>query len=160
MKHFPISHLGKPSHLLFSLLLAGLSTTALAEVQIQDAWVRAAVPGQPATGAFMRITASSDSKLTAVSSPVAAAAELHEMSMKGDVMSMKAVSSIALPAGKTVSLDSHGYHIMLINPKQPIEAGGSVPLTLTIEDAKGEQTSVKVDAPVRPLNSDEHDAHQ
>ncbi|WP_409278917.1 copper chaperone PCu(A)C [Pseudomonas defluvii] len=157
MKNFPAIGLCKANHLVFGLLLACLSAAALAEVKVEDAWVRAAVPGQSATGAFMRITASTDSKLIAASSPIAGNVELHAMHMKGDVMSMVRVGSIELPAGKTVSLDSHGYHIMLFNPKLPIEAGATVPLTLTVVDDDGTQTSIKVDAPVRPLASGESD---
>lgn len=159
MKSIPSFGLGKGKHLIIGLLLAGFGTAALADVNVtvEDAWVRASVPGQAATGAFMRLTASEDSKLTAASSPVAGTVEIHEMHMKGDVMSMARVASIDLPAGKSVSLDTHGYHIMLINPKAPIEAGATASLTLTVVDGGGKQTSVKVDAKVRPLASGEED---
>ena len=50
-------------------LLAG---TAYAQtVDVKDAWVRTSVPGQKATGAFMKLTAKDGAKLVAASSPVA-----------------------------------------------------------------------------------------
>lgn len=84
--------------LLLTLSLLGLSAQALADTKVDDAWVRATVPGQPATGAFMHITSSTDSKLVDVASPVAKTVQIHQMSMKGDVMSMQRVTSVDLPA--------------------------------------------------------------
>ncbi len=101
----------------------GLSAQALAETRVDDAWVRATVPGQSATGAFMRITADTDSKLVDVASPVAKTVQIHEMSMKGDVMSMQRVNSVDLPAGKPVMLDSDGYHVMFMGLAAQVKEG-------------------------------------
>ncbi|PZU38735.1 MAG: hypothetical protein DI574_08390, partial [Acidovorax sp.] len=57
-----------------ALLLSGL---AHAQVSVQDAWVRATVPQQKATGAFMRLTATQDMRLVGASSPVAGVTEVH-----------------------------------------------------------------------------------
>ncbi|PTV61225.1 MULTISPECIES: copper chaperone PCu(A)C [Pseudomonas] len=159
MKPFALKGLRKTNGLLFGLLLTSFASTALAqvEVKVEDPWVRATVPSQPATGAFMRLTASEDVKLVRVSSPVAAKTELHEMTMKDGVMTMKPLPSLQLPANQPVTLDTHGYHIMLINPKEQIKEGATVSLTLTVVDDAGNETSVKVDAPVRPLASGEDD---
>lgn len=130
-------------------VLSLLSFAAVAQTSVSDAWVRTTVPGQPASGAFMRITADTDSKLLSVSSPVAKDVQVHEMSMKDDVMHMGPVDSVALPAGKTVSLDPDGYHVMLMGLIGQIKAGDQVPLTLTIENAKGERETVDIKAPAR-----------
>ena len=130
-------------------VLSLLSFVAVAQTTVSDAWVRTTVPGQPASGAFMRITADTDSKLLSVSSPVAKDVQVHEMSMKDDVMHMGPVDSVALPAGKTVSLDPDGYHVMLMGLIGQIKAGDQVPLTLTIENASGERETVSIKAPAR-----------
>ena len=52
-------------------LLAGASLSAVAQTRVEDPWVRATVAGQPSSGAFMRITADTDSTLLSVTSPVA-----------------------------------------------------------------------------------------
>lgn len=70
------------------LAMMGLALPALAQTTVSDAWVRASVPHQQSTGAFMTLTADTDSKLLSVASPVAKTVQIHEMSMKGDVMSM------------------------------------------------------------------------
>ncbi|MBO9548549.1 copper chaperone PCu(A)C [Pseudomonas sp.] len=144
---------------LAALVLMGLALPALAQTTVSDAWVRASVPHQPSTGAFMTLTASTDSKLVGVASPVAKTVQVHEMTMNGDVMGMKEVKAVELPAGKPVSLDPNGYHVMLMGLTQQVKEGEKVPLTLTIEDAKGAKETVEVQAEVRPLNADAGGGH-
>jgi hypothetical protein len=110
---------------------------ASAQVDITDAWVRATVQGQKATGAFMNLTAKTDSRLVGVKTDAAAVAEIHEMKMEKDVMRMKRVSVLPLPAGKTVSLKPGSYHVMLMGLKEPLPLDSHVQLTLMFEDAKG-----------------------
>ncbi|MNT96523.1 hypothetical protein D3C72_2386360 [compost metagenome] len=82
------------------------------------------------------------------------------MTMDNDVMGMKQVHSVDLPAGKAVSLDPNGYHVMLMKLKQQIKEGEQVPLTLVIEDAKGQKQTLEVKAPVRALNAEAMHGHE
>ena len=127
-----------------------LSTAALAQtVEVKDAWVRATVQGQKASGAFMQLTAKDGAKLVSVSSPVAGVAEVHEMKMDGDVMKMRAVQGgLDLPAGKAVELKPGGYHVMLMDLKTPLRKDTTVPLTLVFKDSKGVQTTTELKVPV------------
>jgi len=136
---------------LAALGLLGLALPAFAQTVVSDAWVRASVPHQQSTGAFMTITSSSDSKLVGVASPVAKTVQVHEMTMNGDVMGMREVKAVELPAGKPVKLDPNGYHVMLMGLHQQVKEGEQVPLSLTIEDAKGAKETLQVQAEVRPL---------
>lgn len=117
-------------------------------VVIKDAWVRSTVPGQMGTGAFMKITAKAGMKLVGVSSPVAGVGEVHEMKMDGDIMKMRAMPVLDLPAGKTVELKPGGYHVMLMDLKQPLMKDSKVPLTLMFKDAKGVQSKLELNVPV------------
>jgi len=137
--------------LLVALALAAAPVLAHEGAHVKDAWVRATVPQQKATGAFMRLDATLDSKLVGATSPVSAHVEIHEMVMQDDVMKMRQVPSIALPAGQVVELKPGGYHIMLIDLKQQIQAGDQVPLTLVFEHADGRQERIDVQAQARPL---------
>ncbi len=129
------------------------SAWAQAQVKIEDAWVRGTVAQQKASGAFMRLTPSQDTRLVSASSPVAGVVEVHEMAMDKDVMRMRAVPALALIAGKTTELKPGGYHVMLMDLKQPLKAGDTVPLTLVFEDAAKVRTSQTVQAPVRALGA-------
>jgi hypothetical protein len=115
---------------------------------VEGAWVRASVPGQQATGAFMRITAKEPTKLVGASSPAAGTAEVHEMKMEGDVMRMRPAGAIDLPVGKAFELKPGGYHLMLQDLKGPLKAGSTVPLTLVFRDAKGAETRMNLNVPV------------
>ena len=141
-----------------ALSLMGLAFQASAQTKVDDAWVRATVPTQTASGAFMTVTADSDSKLLSVATPIAKDVQIHEMSMQNDVMRMGPVNSVDLPAGKAVKLDPNGYHVMLMGLTGQLKEGESVPLTLTVENAKGEKETVEVKASVRSLtNMEGHD---
>jgi len=134
--------------------LAGLLGAALvaqaqdAAVKVEGAWARASVQGQKASGAFMKLTARDNLRLVSASSPVAGVTEVHEMKMEGDVMKMRAIPGLDLPAGKTVELKPGGYHVMLLDLKAPLAKDSSVPLTLVFKDAKGAESRVQLQVPV------------
>jgi len=140
-------------------LVAASSAHAQVNVTVKDAWVRATVPTQKATGAFMQLQAARDSSFVSVSSPLTPNVEVHEMAMQGDVMRMRQVRSLDLPAGKTVELKPGGYHIMLLNLKGQVKEGDTVPFTLVFEGKDGKRETVEVKAPVRSLTSQARPAH-
>lgn len=129
-------------------LFAFSATAAFAQVEVKDAWARATVPGQKATGAFMKLTAKDGSKLVSASSPAAGVTEVHEMKMEGDVMKMRAIPGLDLPAGKTVELKPGGYHVMLMDLKAPLVKDTMVDVTLVFKDAKGMESKQEVKMPV------------
>jgi len=133
-------------------LVATLALTGSAlyaqTVEVKDAWVRSTVQGQKATGAFMKLTAKDGAQLVGGASPVAGAVEVHEMKMEGDVMKMRAMSALDLPAGKTVELKSGGYHVMLLDLKTALKKDSTVPLTLLFKDGKGVESKVELQLPV------------
>jgi copper(I)-binding protein len=146
--------------ILTASLLSIACSAALAGVTVKDAWVRATVAEQKATGAFMHITAPKAARLVGVRSPVAGVAEIHEMSMNNNVMRMRAIPAIDLPAGKAVELKPGGFHLMLMDLRAPLVDGQTVPLSLIVETADGQRETVEISAPVRPLGAAaSHDHH-
>ena len=130
---------------LFSLQIAAQTAT---DIKIEGAWVRGTAEGQSGTGAFMTLTAKEPMRLVGVASPVAGVAEIHEMKMENDVMKMRSITSLDLPAGKAVEIKSGGYHLMLMDLNQTLKYGATVPVTLTFADAQGKQTKQTVQMPV------------
>lgn len=126
---------------------------AFAQVTVSDPWVRATVPAQEATGAFMRLDTTQDARLVQARSPAAGVVELHEMRMENDVMRMRAVPAIDIPAGKGAELKPGGYHLMLLELKGQMKEGSRVPLTLVIEVRDGRRQTIELDVPVRPLKT-------
>jgi len=137
--------------LLFASLVFAATAAAQAQTTVKDPWVRGTVAGQKATGMFAQVTSASGGKLVSATSPVAGVVEIHEMVMDGSVMKMRAVTALELPAGKAVELKPGGYHVMLMDLKQDLKIGESVPVTLVIEGAGGKRESVEVKAPVKAL---------
>jgi hypothetical protein len=140
-----------------ALVLAGAA--AQAQTTVKDAWVRGTVAQQKATGLFAQITSAAGGRLVSVSSPVAGVVEIHEMTMEGSTMRMRAVPALELPAGRTVKLEPGGYHVMLMDLKQQVRPGDTVPVMLVIEGAGGKRETVEVKAAVRPLTAAAANGH-
>ncbi len=137
--------------ILATLILAAAAVGAQAQttpLAIEGAWARASVQGQSGTGAFMTLTAREPLNLVGASTPVAVTAEVHEMRMEGDVMRMRAIPALELPAGKAVQLKPGGFHLMLTDLKMPLKPGTQVPVTLLLRDAKGETRRQELSVPV------------
>ena len=139
--------------LLVAALAGAAALPSVAQVVVANPWVRGTVAGQKATGAFMELKSATDTSLVSAASPVAGIVEVHEMKMDAGVMRMNAVDKLALPAGKAVELRPGGYHVMLMDLKQTLKEGDTVPVTLTFEDKAGRKQTVEVKAPVRALAS-------
>ena len=141
-----------------ALLTALLAFGAQAQTTVKDAWVRGTVANQKATGMYAQISSAGGGKLVSAASPVAGVVEIHEMAMDGGVMKMRALPALDLPAGKTVELKPGGYHVMMMELKQELRAGETVPVTLVVEGADKKRETVEVKATVRPL-ADSHSKH-
>ena len=145
-----------PKHLITLTVLTALVATAAAahaQTTVTDAWVRGTVAQQKATGLFAQITSVQGGRLLSASSPVVGVVEIHEMKMEGDVMRMRAITDLALPAGKAVALKPGGYHVMLMDLKQQLKAGDTVPVTLVVEAADKKREIVEIKAAVRAVSA-------
>ena len=137
----------------FFALIASVTFAAgaSAQVTVSQPWVRATVPQQTSSGAFMQLSSRTDARLVAVSTPAAGSADIHKMAMEGQTMRMGPVDGIDLPAGKTVSLAPGGYHIMLLDLKRQLKDGDTIALTLVVEDKRKKRQNVTLEVPVKPL---------
>lgn len=129
----------------------GATKSTEAPVSVEGAWIRATVKGQTATGGFMNLQSSQTLTLVGFSAAEAPVAELHEMKMEGDVMRMRALKALPLPAGQTVSLKPGGHHLMLMGLKAPLATGTTVRLTLQLRTEDGRVLSQAVEVPVKAM---------
>jgi copper(I)-binding protein len=136
-----------------AVLIANAAMAAQAQTRVEEPWVRASVPHQPGTGVFMRITSAQGGKLVEARSPVAKVVEIHNMVMVGDVMKMRPIASLDLPAGQTVMLKPGSYHVMLTELNRQVMAGDKVPLTLVVEGRDGKREAIEVVATAIALAS-------
>ena len=116
--------------------------------RVEGAWVRSMVAGQQSAAGYMTLTASEPMQLIGITTPAADTAEVHQMKMEGDIMRMRAVPQLDLPAGQPVELKPGGYHVMLMELKQPLTPGMTIPMTLLLRDAKGVASKLQLKLPV------------
>ena len=120
-------------------------------LSVQHPWVRATVAGQKATGAFMELRASEPLELVGARSPITHVVQVHEMAVDHGVMKMRHLPVLPLPAGQTVSLRPGSYHIMFMDLDKPLAAGSTVPLTLELRNARGQQFQRTLQVPVQAM---------
>lgn len=128
-------------------VLLAVAQGALAAPKVEAAWARPTVKGQPAGGGFLRIDNTggpADRLVGATAGGAATAVELHSMSMEGDVMRMRRVDAIDIPADGKVELKPGGLHLMLVGLGAPLEERTVVPLTLRFEKAGDVQVQMLV----------------
>ena len=145
--------------ILIAALVWAAAGSALAQVNVSSAWVRSTVPGQSGTGAFMTIVSKDGGKLVGAASAVAGVVELHEMAMDNNVMKMRAVPALDLPAGREVQLKPGGYHVMLLDLKRPLKVGEKVQIELRLETRDGKRITQPVEVEVRSTAPGQ-DAHK
>ena len=115
-------------------------------IDIQRPYARATGAGQAVGGGFVKFNnGGAADRLLSARSEVSNSVELHTMRMEGDVMRMRQVDAIELPAGQTVELKPGGLHLMFIGLKGPLKVGESFPVTLKFEKAGEVTVQVKVE---------------
>ena len=124
-----------------------IATAQAQEIIVNDAWIRGVPPSAKTTAAFMTIenTGSEDMILISAACEVTEIVQIHTMEQVGEVMKMKELSNLRVPANGQTSLAPKGYHIMMIGLRRPISEGEVIPLSLNFSDG----SIVNVDAVVR-----------
>ena len=132
----------------FIVILLMFTASAQAQrILVKDAWIRGIPPSAKTTAAFMTIknTGPVEMIIKSAASEIAESVQIHTMEQVGEIMKMKEVGELRVPANGQTVLAPKGYHIMLIGLLGPINEGETIPLSLNFADG----TIVNVDAVVR-----------
>ena len=132
--------------LLLALTVLLAPAAAAAQAMVEMPWARATAPAAQTGAAYMTVTTTVDDRITAVSSPVAANAELHETIEQNGVMKMEARPAMPLTGGKPLTMKPGSFHVMLLGLRAPLKQGDSFRLTMTFEKAPPVTVDVKVEA--------------
>ena len=131
--------------------LAAITVTPLQaaqpSVRIENAWVRPANPGQPATPLYADITSDAPLALVGASSDIAKGAAIFA----GERAIAKPMASLEVPAGAKLRLAPRGTFVELQQTTQLVRTGASVPFTLEFKTADGEPLRVNATAVVRGI---------
>jgi len=150
----------------FLTLTLATSTFAIAAqetVSIENAWVRATIPGQDVGAAYMTFASKQDVTLIRIESDATESVEIHSMSMQNGVMKMRMLETLPIKAGKPYKLEPGGFHLMLFDLKKPLAAGQQVKFELTFKSGNTEFKQ-QIKAPIKTMDSaesssDDHGHH-
>jgi copper(I)-binding protein len=140
------------------LSLALIATPALAQISVEQPWIRATAPGSKIAAGYMVMrNAGAADRLIGAASTSAERVEMHTTVRDGDIARMREVKAYSLPARGQFELKPGGGHLMFVNIKAPFKEGDKVPVVLRFEKA-GE---VKTEFHVGRLGaaSQEHKGH-
>lgn len=129
-------------------------------ISISEAWVRQPPPSAQVAAGYMQIVnhGPGDDRLVAVETDAAGRVEIHEMEEVDGIMRMREIEGgLAVPAGGQVDLVPGGYHLMLMQPREGLEAGQQVDATLVFEAAGRMDVTFDVRPP--DAGAGDHDGH-
>jgi periplasmic copper chaperone A len=132
----------------FSALPAQAQEVKAGDLVISQAWSRATPGGAKIGGGYLTIEnkGAAPDRLVAVSADIADKVEIHEMTMKSGVMTMRPLEKgVTIEPGKIVKLAPGGSHLMLFDLKSPLKQGDKLPITLEFEKAGKVKLSLAVE---------------
>ena len=151
---------------LAALVLFGTAGAVLAHgytagaLKIVHPWSRATPNGAKVAGGYLSVTntGTEPDTLTGASLAAAGHAELHRMSMEGDVMKMAPVEGgLVIKPGETITLKPGGYHLMFLDLKGALKQGEMAKGALTFEKAGSVPVEFEVEGIAAKAPSETHD---
>lgn len=117
--------------------IASAHDASAGALTIRHPWARATAANAKAGAMYLTVTnaGTEADRLLAISSDAAARCEMHVSEASGDVMTMRMVDSVEVPAGGSVSFAPKGAHVMLMGLKAPLRKGETFAATLHFEKA-------------------------
>ena len=135
-----------------ALLMWAAAPAALAQrtgdIEVTRAQALPSIPGARNGGGFLTLVnhGKQDDKIVSAASPVCGHVELHTMSMENNIMRMREVGDIPVPAGKTLRMQpGSGYHLMFMDLKAPLKEGERVPVTVKFAHGGQMELQLKVE---------------
>jgi periplasmic copper chaperone A len=106
-------------------------------IMVMEPWAPPSLAGAHNGAAYFMLMNHGDAadRLISLSTPVAAKAEIHREEMTNGIMRMRPTGPLTLEPGAMIALKPGGFHVMLLDLKQPLKPGEHFPLTLTFEKA-------------------------
>lgn len=114
------------------------------KITIKSPWARASIGKNGAAFVTLVNAGNTDDKLIGATANISRRVELHTHKMDGNIMRMRQVENVPLPAGSTVMLKPGGHHVMFMGLTRELVEGQSFPLTLIFEKAGQMEVSVKI----------------
>ena len=107
------------------------------DIQVRHPWSRATPPGAKVAAGYMEIrnNGRQPDKLVSASTAAAQRVEMHVTERDGEVMKMREVKSLEIPARERYELRPGGSHLMLVDIVRPLKKGEKFAMRLLFERA-------------------------
>jgi copper(I)-binding protein len=136
----------KLNKLLLSAIALAPISMAHAAIDVNDEYARATPPNATTSAVFGTIenTGNEVRTIVSASSQASSVVELHDVIKEGDVMKMRQVNTIDIPAnGKTI-LKPGSLHVMLLDVKAPMKEGDTINVELNFANGEVKVLTVPV----------------
>jgi copper(I)-binding protein len=130
---------------------------AWGQISLENPWTRTTPPNAKVAAGYLTVkNDGATDKLLGASSPAAQRVELHITLRDGDILRMREVKELGIPAGSSLVLEPNGAHLMLTGLKRPFKTGEKVPVTLRFAKAGEVKIELAVRAPPKPKAPADH----
>ncbi|MBM7456128.1 hypothetical protein HNR62_002009 [Oceanisphaera litoralis] len=132
------------------------------DLDIAHPWSRPLPPVATTGVTYLTVSNKGDAEdvLLGAESPVAEKVEIHTHIKDGELMKMRQLNELVIPAGGELILAPGGHHLMLMGLKQVPAVGERFPLTLYFKKAGALEVDVAVDGehakPEEKVHDDSH----
>ena len=136
----------KLSNWVFTVMLSLLAVDTMAELLVENGYVRMPPPGTSVAAAYfdIRNVGSAAVKVSSIATDLARHAMFHRVVVRGGATQMRHVDAIVVPPGETVSLAPGQLHVMMMGISG-LTVGQQIEFDLVLSSGE----SLKVWLPVR-----------
>ena len=131
---------------LIMILALLLPSSAYAELEYNEAWIKNLPPPVPVRAGYMTIhnPQAQAVSIVEIHSDSFASVEIHRTLMQDGMMRMEQVRDLTIAAGETVQLAPGGLHLMMMQPVQPTRPGETHRIILEYNDGSTQELEMTV----------------
>lgn len=136
----------------FPIALAAQEIGQSDMVQIESSWARASVGTMRPSAAYLTVRNKGLQTivLKAIKSNTAGKSSMHQSAVNAEgISTMKPVKNVQIRPGETFYFEPGSFHVMLMELKQPLVRGESMPLTLIFGDA----SEITIEVPILSIGA-------
>ena len=131
---------------LLLLVLLVLPGSAIAELDIHNAWIKNLPPAVPVRAGYMTIRNAQANAVSIVTirSDAFASVEIHRTIAADGMMRMEPVPTLVIEPDSTVQLAPGGLHLMMMNPAEPTKPGDVMQIVIELGDGSTQSLNMTV----------------
>jgi hypothetical protein len=128
------------------MLLLILPGSAVAELEIHDAWIKNLPPAVPVRAGYMTIRNAQANAVSiiAIRSDAFASVEIHRTIAEDGMMRMEPVPTLVIEPDSSVQLLPGGLHLMMMNPTEPTRPGDVLEIVIELDDGSAQSLNMTV----------------